>query len=1387
MTESFVKAMLVSLSLIDTPVGYAPPIGPAMHFTVHYNQREIAQPATFTYGNLGPNWTFSYQSHVSPGYDFAYVYERGGGEEMYFYDYASHNYYPAQRSQAVLIQLNSTTWQRTLPSGEIETFGQPDGAGNFFLSMITDPHGNSLTLTYDAYFRLVSLTDALGQVTTISYSPGAIRSIGFYEIAQVTDPFGRSATFTYDTSWRLQAITDILGITSQFTYSGTSTFVNSLTTPYGVTTFAFGDNSTDPALGSTRWLNTTFPDGNTTRTEYNENEIPAGVTNGADNAGIPAGMYSGSMYPGGAQNNYMQFRNTYYWDKQAMKSYPGDYTHAQVTHWLHTSDINTCSDIEESLKKVDQNRIWYAYGDPVGNGEVSSIQASDAMIAKPTEKGRIMDDGSTQLYQYQYNAIGMITQKIDPVGRETDYTYAANNVDLLTITQKNPSSGSGYDLLATYTYNNQHEVLTAIDASGQETTNTYYPNGELKTVTNAKNQVTTYSYTNNYLTSVTGPVGGATTTFSYDGFGRVQTVTDSQGYSTSTNYDAMDRPTLVTFPDGTTNQTNYQNLDVQYTRDRLGRLTRFFYNSLRQPIEVVDAQGHITNSYWTLSAGLNSVVDPSGNTTTWKYDNQNRPIEKDYPDGTKQLTTYENTTSRIKTVTDNKGQVATDTYNEDNTIANVAYTNDAVATPTVYYTYDPVYPRVLTMADGTGTTTYNYNPVTGSLGSNLLGSVTTPLATISYTYDQLGRGLTQTINDSATGQGLTDSVSSVAYDALGRTPTVTNPLSGSGSFQYAFLNDTARLTSVTNPNGQSTVYTYQDSRTTPNEPRLTEIKNLNATAGIISKFDYGYDAENQITSWTQQTDNNDPQNWANQYDAEGKLTGVSVTDTITNAVLHQYAYLYDAVGNRTSEQIDGNVTGATYNNLNQMTGQSGGGKMVFSGSTGTVPSMVTVGGNAATTSYTTNFLGVASVTSGTNNVPVVAHDVNGNTSTNTYQVVIPPVSAIFTYDLNGNLTQDATRSYQWDAKNELTAIIYNSGSNAGNHTEFTYNGSGQRVAIIERTGTTVGSGTVTSTKQYVFVGGIAEERNASNQVTKRYFAQGEQRISGSTATNYFYTRDHLGSVREMMDNNGRSVDARYSFDPYGRATQVSGSISCDFQYAGMYEHATSGFNLTPARAYNPNIGRWLSRDPSGESSGINLYAYCDNSPINLNDPSGLDPFTPVPFDPDILYPGDLPGGDSGACMDVNPLNQIDIQTDARIDEDGASESLNDRTTQSTTSASSNADGTINQGKSGFPLDPFYIPYVVAPSSAFTLNGGAVTGGDMALVGYDGKYITSVVGDFGPSANGYGEVSIGVFDALGIPYVMTDHGPIPVGNPTITIIVFPGTSGSVNIYDFPYPP
>jgi len=85
----------------------------------------------------------------------------------------------------------------------------------------------------------------------------------------------------------------------------------------------------------------------------------------------------------------------------------------------------------------------------------------------------------------------------------------------------------------------------------------------------------------------------------------------------------------------------------------------------------------------------------------------------------------------------------------------------------------------------------------------------------------------------------------------------------------------------------------------------------------------------------------------------------------------------------------------------------------------------------------------------------------------------------------------------------------------------------------------------------------------------------------------------------------QTVRARYDYDPFGRVTKVSGDRDSVFLYTGHFWHAQSGLYLTLYRAYDANLGRWLSRDPIGESGGMNFYAYVGNNPINAFDPLGL--------------------------------------------------------------------------------------------------------------------------------------------------------------------------------------
>jgi RHS repeat-associated protein len=150
---------------------------------------------------------------------------------------------------------------------------------------------------------------------------------------------------------------------------------------------------------------------------------------------------------------------------------------------------------------------------------------------------------------------------------------------------------------------------------------------------------------------------------------------------------------------------------------------------------------------------------------------------------------------------------------------------------------------------------------------------------------------------------------------------------------------------------------------------------------------------------------------------------------------------------------------------------------------------------------------------------------------------------------------------------------------------------------VETTG-----GSVASTKQFVWAGSQrVEERDVGSNVVSQFFPLGQK----TNGTAYFYTIDHLGSVREMTNTAG-AIQAQYGYDPYGKMTPIgTPSIDSDFQYARYYFHAPSGLFLTRTREYNASLGRFINRDQIEEQGGVNLFEYCKNNPVSNTDPSGM--------------------------------------------------------------------------------------------------------------------------------------------------------------------------------------
>jgi RHS repeat-associated protein len=112
--------------------------------------------------------------------------------------------------------------------------------------------------------------------------------------------------------------------------------------------------------------------------------------------------------------------------------------------------------------------------------------------------------------------------------------------------------------------------------------------------------------------------------------------------------------------------------------------------------------------------------------------------------------------------------------------------------------------------------------------------------------------------------------------------------------------------------------------------------------------------------------------------------------------------------------------------------------------------------------------------------------------------------------------------------------------------------------------------------------------------------------NNSITSNYFPTYDGNGNVSEYLNESGE-VSAHYEYDPFGKTTVATGPKANAFahRFSTKPLDSTTGLYYYGYRFYDPNTGRWPSRDPIGEEGGINLYEFVGNDGLNAIDVLGL--------------------------------------------------------------------------------------------------------------------------------------------------------------------------------------
>ena len=407
--------MLVSLNINDEPVGYSPPVGPAVRFTVRYNQREANQPANFSYSNFGPKWTFDWLSYItdkpsSPTADVNYYIMGGGTRTFTGFDSGTQTFAFQQFDQTKLTRTSPDTYEMLSRDGTRKIFSQSDGSDwepsrKIFLTQLIDPHGNAVSLTYDdnaspgrhhrchrpGHHNFLRSSDRHLQDHQGHRSLRALCHLRLRCLRPAHQDHRRHR-------YRRPSLPMMHGDGSK------SRLHRQADNALWRTTFT---KSESPAtLG--RWrLSILMAIG--TESNITSPLILASRHRPAQN--VPVGMLT--------YNEFLDFRNTYYWSKIAYAAAYPDYTKAKIYHWLHSSSAIQIPHrgILESVKEPLEGRVWYDYAGQ--SGPHSSIM-SEAQTSPPMWAACSMM--ALPSFTPMNTMASATSQKVDPVGRTFSYT-----------------------------------------------------------------------------------------------------------------------------------------------------------------------------------------------------------------------------------------------------------------------------------------------------------------------------------------------------------------------------------------------------------------------------------------------------------------------------------------------------------------------------------------------------------------------------------------------------------------------------------------------------------------------------------------------------------------------------------------------------------------------------------------------------------------------------------------------------------------------------------------------------------------------------------------------------------------------------------------------------
>lgn len=201
----------------------------------------------------------------------------------------------------------------------------------------------------------------------------------------------------------------------------------------------------------------------------------------------------------------------------------------------------------------------------------------------------------------------------------------------------------------------------------------------------------------------------------------------------------------------------------------------------------------------------------------------------------------------------------------------------------------------------------------------------------------------------------------------------------------------------------------------------------------------------------------------------------------------------------------------------------------------------------------------------------------------------------YQYDANGNLIKDIHKNINNIEYNTLN--LPKKVQIPGGSATYVYDALGVKHKVYHRNNLRVNN------TNYYCDNVIYENGRLSYILT----SEGYITLSGTTPVYHYYLKDHLGSNRVIIDQNGEVKQTTHYY-PFGGIFEQTAELTQPYKYNGKEIDRTFDLNWYDysARYMDPLLGRFTTMDPMAEKYySISPYAYCSNNPMKFVDPSGM--------------------------------------------------------------------------------------------------------------------------------------------------------------------------------------